>query len=84
MALPPKKTPRHRTRTRRAHHALTLRDFTSCSKCGQPIRPHTVCPHCGTYKGRQVIKVTSKAEKRRRKERKQKETAKKQGASQAS
>ena len=28
-----------------------------CPKCGTEIRPHRVCMNCGTYKGKEVIKV---------------------------
>ena len=28
-----------------------------CS-CGEPTVPHSVCPNCGAYKGRQVIAKT--------------------------
>ena len=26
-----------------------------CTKCGQLILPHRVCPQCGYYKGVQVV-----------------------------
>ncbi|NPA13327.1 MAG: 50S ribosomal protein L32, partial [Aquificae bacterium] len=26
-----------------------------CPDCGQPKAPHRVCPHCGSYKGKEVI-----------------------------
>jgi len=41
-----------------------------CSKCGKKVPPHTVCFNCGYYKGREVIDVLKKLNK---KERKQKE-----------
>jgi len=25
-----------------------------CPECGEMMRPHHVCPHCGAYKGREV------------------------------
>lgn len=30
---------------------------TFCTNCGEPSAPHTVCKHCGTYKGRQIKTV---------------------------
>lgn len=44
--------------TRRSHDAL---QFTivliPCDQCGELKPRHTVCPECGTYRGRQVVKV---------------------------
>jgi len=31
--------------------------MVSCPQCGETRLPHHVCPHCGVYKGRQVITV---------------------------
>lgn len=38
-----------------------------CPRCGKPALPHTVCQHCGYYKGREVINVLEKLEKKERK-----------------
>lgn len=61
---------RSHTRNRRSHHALEEARFVKCAKCGAEILPHRVCVNCGTYKGRAVIDVLAKLDK---KERKQKE-----------
>jgi large subunit ribosomal protein L32 len=52
------KTPRSKTRSRRAAN-WKLGDVTTvlCSQCHQPKRPHFACSTCGTYKGRQVVKM---------------------------
>ncbi len=58
MANPKWKTPRSKTRSRRAAN-WKLADVTvvECSQCRQPKRPHFVCANCGFYDGRQVIAV---------------------------
>jgi large subunit ribosomal protein L32 len=45
--LPAKKTSRTRTRTRRAHHALTPVNLSPCPKCGKAKLPHAACGVCG-------------------------------------
>jgi large subunit ribosomal protein L32 len=32
----------------------------TCPQCRQYMRSHHVCPHCGTYRGRQVIEVKTR------------------------
>ncbi|MFA5479279.1 MAG: 50S ribosomal protein L32 [Candidatus Muiribacteriota bacterium] len=34
-------------------------NLATCSNkdCGQPVMPHKVCPACGFYKGKNIIKV---------------------------
>ncbi len=34
-------------------------NLAECPNCHEPKLPHRVCPHCGQYKGREVIEVTS-------------------------
>jgi len=42
-----------------------------CKKCGTQALPHTVCLNCGEYKGRQVIDVLAKLNKKERKAKEQ-------------
>lgn len=67
MAVPKKRTASSKRDQRRSHHAKKPVKLAACPKCHQPTLPHTACPNCGTYKGRQVIDVLSKLEKRDRK-----------------
>jgi large subunit ribosomal protein L32 len=53
--LPKRKHSKGRRDRRRAHDALTARNTIACSNCGQMRLPHTVCPNCGFYKGREVV-----------------------------
>ncbi len=55
------------TGQRRSHHALKSPPFSLCSHCKKEIRPHTVCPNCGYFKGRQVIDVLAKLNKKEKK-----------------
>lgn len=38
-----------------------------CEKCKAMIKPHTVCPSCGYYKGREVVDVLSRLDRKERK-----------------
>jgi len=64
MGLPAKRRTKQSKRERASHFALKKFALTVCSHCSRKIRPHQVCPHCGYYKNRQVLKITSKVEKR--------------------
>ena len=55
------------TGQRRSHHALKSRAYSRCPHCAKEIMPHTVCQNCGWYKGRQVIDVLAKLDKKQRK-----------------
>jgi large subunit ribosomal protein L32 len=48
----------------RSHHALKTRSFAVCSNCKMTAIPHIVCKNCGFYKGRQVIDVLKKLNKK--------------------
>lgn len=70
MAVPKQKHTKSRRNKRRMHIFIKAPSLAVCSKCGKPVLPHTVCSSCGYYKGREVIDVLKKLNK---KERKQKE-----------
>lgn len=64
------------TGQRRSHHALKSRAYSRCSHCTKAVMPHAVCQNCGYYKGRQVIDVLAKLDKKERRK-KEKELANK-------
>lgn len=55
MAVPFRKVSKTRKRMRRSHNALTAKTTTSCPNCGEMIKPHRVCKHCGFYKKEEII-----------------------------
>ncbi|MFC1944632.1 50S ribosomal protein L32 [Chloroflexota bacterium] len=57
MPVPKKRYPKARQGMRRSHHALTAPSLVPCPQCHTPRRAHHACPSCGTYQGREVIKV---------------------------
>jgi large subunit ribosomal protein L32 len=63
MAVPFRKISKTRGRKRRTHYKRTASTITTCPKCGAKIQPHRVCPKCGSYKGKDVIKKEKEATK---------------------
>jgi large subunit ribosomal protein L32 len=57
MANPVKRHSKSRRDKRRSHDALTPPVTSICPQCSEPKLPHRACPHCGFYKGREVISV---------------------------
>ncbi len=61
---PKRKHSKGRRDRRRAHDALHASNLVACSNCGSMRLPHTVCPKCGYYEGREVIKIKKKDKKK--------------------
>ena len=57
MAVPKAKTTKSRRNMRRSHDALAAPARSNCPQCGEAKHPHRVCPNCGTYRGREVIRT---------------------------
>ncbi len=53
--LPKRKVSKGRRNRRRAHDAISLPHLVRCPQCHELRLPHTVCPYCGYYKGREII-----------------------------
>ncbi len=57
MAVPKRKQSKMKKRQRQAANRYEGVQATFCKNCGSPANPHSVCEHCGTYKGKQIITV---------------------------
>lgn len=57
MAVPKKKTSSARGGSRRSHDAIKSVSLSVCSNCQEARPSHCVCPKCGWYDGREVIKM---------------------------
>ncbi|MEE8576202.1 MAG: 50S ribosomal protein L32 [candidate division Zixibacteria bacterium] len=57
MPLPKRRHSPTRGKKRRTHWKLTAPNVIKCEHCNQSRLPHHICPHCGWYKGRTVLKI---------------------------
>lgn len=72
MPVPKKRHSNIRQGKRRfANYRLKETKLASCPQCGSPSLPHQVCRSCGTYKGKQVIKIKDKKSKKDKSESKE-------------
>ena len=57
MSLPKRRISRARGRKRRAANMrLEVPTLVECGNCGNRVMSHRVCPKCGYYRGKQVLK----------------------------
>ena len=56
MAVPQRRTSKTRKRLRRTHFKLSTKGLVTCPHCGEMIQSHRVCPYCGFYNGKQIVK----------------------------
>ncbi|MGH2963263.1 MAG: 50S ribosomal protein L32, partial [Solirubrobacterales bacterium] len=56
MAVPKKRTSSARRDSRRSQHRASAPRLNECPQCHSPRLPHRVCPVCGTYAGREVVR----------------------------
>jgi len=85
MAVPRHKHTRSSVGQRRMHIFITPASLTTCPKCKASVRPHTICKHCGYYKGKEMMNVLAKMTKKERKmkEKEMAEAEKEQKSSQS-
>jgi len=57
MQAPKRRTSHSKKNKRRAHDALRPVHPGTCPNCGEPVMPHRVCRHCGSYRGRELAPV---------------------------
>ena len=69
MPQPKRRHSKSRQGKRRANYLRMKKpQTTKCPQCGVVILPHTACGSCGTYKGRQVLKIKTKTKTKKKKE----------------
>jgi large subunit ribosomal protein L32 len=61
MGLPGHRRTSSDKRKRSAHFNLVTPNSNLCPKCGKASLPHRACAFCGTYKGKQVLKVDKRS-----------------------
>ncbi len=66
MSVPSKRKNKSRTNRGRSHDTLKRIKLIKCSKCSKPARSHHVCPSCGSYQGREIIKAKIKKNKEKK------------------
>ncbi len=58
MAVPKRKVSKARRDKRRSSvWKLDAPALSKCTQCGELKMPHRVCPVCGYYKGKEIVKV---------------------------
>jgi large subunit ribosomal protein L32 len=57
MPVPKRRTSTSKRNQRRAHDAIDAPAIEKCPECGETKLRHRACPHCGIYRGRQVVEV---------------------------
>lgn len=67
MVVRMRATKSHRN-NRRSHFALVSPRVSTCDSCGKPRLAHGMCSHCGKYRGRVVVDVQAKIDKKLKKQ----------------
>ncbi|MCP6726598.1 MAG: 50S ribosomal protein L32 [Patescibacteria group bacterium] len=67
MAVPKQHRSKSRQGQRRMHIHLNEVKSNVCPKCGKAVLPHIVCKECGFYRGKEVLNVLEKLDKKERK-----------------
>lgn len=65
MSVSKKRQTPSKKRMRASHFGLKKSTLSTCSKCKKPTLPHCACKFCGTYKGKEAIKIRPDKEERK-------------------
>ena len=57
MAVPKRKTSPSKRNMRRSHDALKPTQLSGMPELRRAALPHNLCPSCGHYKGREILKT---------------------------
>ena len=76
MSVQVKRRTKQQKRERASHFALDKKQLSVCPKCKKPIFPHRICKSCGYYKGRDVLMLDIKSDRKKKKTKKKEDKAK--------
>lgn len=65
MANPKRRHSRQRQALRRTFYKIKPINMSVCPQCKNMKLPHKVCPYCGYYKGKLVVEIEEKEEKKK-------------------
>lgn len=63
MPVPASRRSKRKKRLKKPHVKLSQKKITACAKCHKPVLPHRACAFCGTYAGKQVLKIKTRKSK---------------------
>jgi len=72
MPNPKRRHSQQRGRKRRTFYIVKTKNLSKCPQCEKPKLPHRICPHCGYYKGKAMVIIKTKEEKKKEREKKNK------------
>ena len=55
MQAPKRKTSKSKRNMRRSHHRAGVRQSSLCGNCNEATNAHSICSHCGHYRGKQYF-----------------------------
>ena len=66
MGVPKRKRSRSRQNSRMANRRVATPTLIECpnANCDALIKPHTACPRCGYYQGREVLEIDTERRER--------------------
>ncbi len=64
MAHPKRKHSHSRTCKKRTHQKVQAPSLINCTQCKKPKPKSMVCPFCGYYKNKEVVKIELKKDKK--------------------
>ena len=74
MVVRMRSTRSHRN-NRRSHFKLAAPRVSACDSCGKPRLSHELCQHCGKYRGRAVVDMQARIDKKLKKQAERAKTA---------
>ena len=66
MSVPKKRRTSGSKGKRRSHYKRAAANSQACPKCGAAKLPHQTCAKCGWYKNKEVIKIKSSLDKKKK------------------